>query len=75
VDHANKVFTSFLQFLQVANIPTQPVAFEPCTQGIWPLKVEHGSNANVEDYEIGIDHPICFANLHNCASGTMIVGS
>lgn len=84
IAHASDVIrASMTDILGLQNPPQNPVGFPSCSSAAagqsdnWQVLIERGPNTNIEYPEIGMPETPCkkFANLHNCAAGTMIVGT
>lgn len=82
VAHAQIVFKSMMDLLDLGVKPEPTLKFPDCTSGptgaggTWGVSIDPGSDPNIDRSEIGM--PVeCghFANLHNCAAGVGIVGA
>jgi hypothetical protein len=86
IDHAKTVFDSLMGLFDFKNAPTPSpvptITIPKCdahangTSHPWPVGIVPGPNANIDRSEVGMPAATCrFSQLHNCASGTVIVGS
>ena len=86
IPHATAVFDSLMGLFdfQHAPIPSPvpTITIPRCDAQAngasrpWPVSIDPGPNSNIDPSEVGMPPVPCkFSQLHNCASGTIIVGS